>query len=55
MRLNIKDIIKATNCSELEAERIERKINEAFLLDWSQCTTADIERAVKVVENENNR
>lgn len=52
MRLNIKDIVKVANCSESDAERIERKIDEAFLLDWSQCTMAEIKRAVKAVQND---
>jgi len=49
MRLNIRDIMKLHSCSEVEAEHIERKIDEQWLIDWSECSMTDIKEAIKTV------
>jgi hypothetical protein len=52
MRLNIRDIIKATNCNEENAHEIERRINDQWLIDWSEATTAQIHKAARQVDAE---
>jgi len=47
MRLNIKDIISATNCTEEEANQVESIINKDGLLDWSECTNSQLSKAAK--------
>ncbi len=54
MRSNIRDIIKATNCSEDRAADIENEINNQWLLDWSECTMAELFNVAKKVEVELN-
>jgi len=49
MRANIRDIIKAANCTEEQANKIEQEINNQWLLDWSECSMSELKSAaVKV-------
>ena len=50
MRANIRDIIKATNCTEENAHEIETRINDGWLLDWSECTMAQLNRVARQVD-----
>ena len=52
MRANIRDIIKATNCTEKKANEIEKKINEDWLLDWSECTMQQLNKVARKVDAE---
>lgn len=44
MRTNIKDIMKATKCTEERALKIEDKINNDWLLDWSECSMGQLNK-----------
>ena len=46
MRLNIKEIVQITGCTECRAIKIENYIDEAYLLDWSYCTKSEAEHAI---------
>ncbi len=49
MRSNIRDIMKTANCTEIQAAKIEQEINNQWLLDWSECSMAELKTAaVKV-------
>jgi len=52
MRANIRDIIKATNCTENAANEIEARINEGWLLDWSECTMQQLFKVARQVDAE---
>lgn len=47
MRANIRDIINATKCDEDTAKKVEQKMNELWLVDWSQDSMAKIKKAAK--------
>ena len=49
MRSNIRDIIKATKCTEDQANKIEQEINNQWLVDWSEATTFQVFKAAKQV------
>ena len=49
MRANIRDIIKATKCTEDQANKIEQEINNQWLVDWSEATTFQVFKAAKQV------
>jgi hypothetical protein len=44
---NIQDIMETAKVSESEATLIEDVIGKEWLLDWSECTTAQFKRAIK--------
>lgn len=45
MRVNIIDIMILTHCTESDANKIESKINELWLIDWSRDSRAKIKKA----------
>ena len=52
MRSNIRDIMAATKCSEENAHEIERRINDGWLLDWSEATVAQVYKVARRVDAE---
>ena len=52
MRLNIKDIIRATTCSVEQAEAIEDEINCQCRVDWSEASRIEIATAAVEVCHE---
>jgi 3-phosphoglycerate kinase len=44
---NIQDIMETAKVSQSEATLIEDVIGKEWLLDWSECTTAQFKRAIK--------
>jgi 3-phosphoglycerate kinase len=44
---NIQDIMKTAKVSQSEATLIEDVIGKEWLLDWSECTTAQFKKAIK--------
>ncbi len=52
MRSNIRDIIAATGCTEENANEIERRINENWLLDWSEASMAEVYKVARRVDAE---
>jgi hypothetical protein len=44
---NIQDIMETAKVSQSEATVIEDVIGKEWLLDWSECTTAQFKRAIK--------
>ena len=50
MRSNIRDIIAATGCNETNAHEIERRINDDWLLDWSQATMEEVYKVARQVD-----
>lgn len=52
MRSNIRDIMAACECSEQNAEEIERRINDDWLLDWSECTMPELFKTARQVDAE---
>ena len=52
MRLNIEQIIKATKCSEDQANLIETYINDNALIDWSECDMEEISFISKYAKNQ---
>lgn len=49
MRLNIKDIMFATACTEEEANQVETEINNRDLLDWSECDQHEIDYVARII------
>ena len=52
MRANIRDIIAATNCTEENAHEIERRINDGWLLDWSEAEMSEVYKVARRVDAE---
>ena len=52
MRSNIRDIMAATGCSEENANEIERRINDEWLLDWSEATMQQVYKVARRVDAE---
>ena len=50
MRANIRDIIAATNCTEQNAHEIETRINDNWLLDWSETTMEEVYKVARKVD-----
>jgi sulfate adenylyltransferase subunit 1 (EFTu-like GTPase family) len=48
MRASIRDIIKAVGCDEATAKKVEQKINEMDLVDWSEDSMSKIHKAAKI-------
>jgi 3-phosphoglycerate kinase len=44
---NIQDIMETAKVSQSEAALIEDVIGKEWLLDWSECTTAQFKKAIK--------
>jgi 3-phosphoglycerate kinase len=44
---NIQDIMETAKVSQSEATLIEDVIGKEWLLDWSECTTAQFKKAIK--------
>lgn len=51
MRSNIRDIIKALNCTEERAKEVEDYIDRHWLLDWSECTMAELKAEAIYADN----
>ena len=54
MRLNIKDIIKVTNCTEAQAGKIESYLDENWLVDWSEDRQSKINKEIRLAYDELN-
>jgi hypothetical protein len=48
MRASIRDIINAVGCSEEDAKKVEQKIDEDWLVDWSEDSMSKINRAARL-------
>lgn len=47
---NIQDIVKTAKVSVAEATLIEDVIGKEWLLDWSECSTAQFKKAIKLAQ-----
>ena len=52
MRKNTIDIMAATNCNENQAFEIELRINDDWLLDWSECEMSELHKVAQRIHNE---
>lgn len=52
MRANIRDIMKLTGCNQELAIRVEQRINELFLIDWSRDSYVKIKKQANLVLEE---
>ena len=48
---NIQDIMKTAKVSESEAVQLEQVLMTEALLDWSECTTAQFKKAIKLAQS----
>jgi len=51
MRINITQIMKATNCNEEQALNVERYINQGDMLDWSEASLSMINTIARAVHD----
>ena len=51
MRINLTQIMKATNCSEEQALNVERYINQGDMLDWSEASARMINTIARAVND----
>jgi hypothetical protein len=47
---NIQDIMETAKVTESDAFQIEQVIMSEQLLDWSECTTAQFKKAIKIAQ-----
>ena len=47
---NIQDIMATAKVSQSEATLIEEVIGKEWLLDWSECSTAQFKKAIKLAQ-----
>jgi hypothetical protein len=47
---NIQDIMKTAKVSESQAVELEQVLMSEALLDWSECTTAQFRKAIKLAQ-----